>query len=209
MAFEKQSIGSSVLNTPPEPRTDLGGKLKLHLGCGKRYLPDFVHVDRADFPHIDFRCGADSLPMFESESAELIYSSHMLEYFDRTEVRRVLDEWKRVLCPGGVLRLGVPDFEALVEVYIQTKKLDMILGPLYGRMEIAGTGATIYHKTAYDFASLQQLLEECGFRDVRRYDWRETIHNEVDDHSQSYIPHMDKDHGKHVSLNVECKKSSV
>ncbi len=144
--------------------------------------------------------------MFESESAELIYSSHMLEYFDRTEVRRVLDEWKRVLCPGGVLRLGVPDFEALIEVYFQTRKLDMILGPLYGRMEIAGTGATIYHKTAYDFASLQQLLEECGFRDVRRYDWRETIHNAVDDHSQSYIPHMDKDHGKHVSLNVECRK---
>lgn len=163
-------------------------------------------MDRADFPHVDFRCGADSLPMFESGSAEVIYSSHMLEYFDRREILPVLAEWNRLLCPGGLLRLAVPDFEALVGVYLQNKNLESILGPVYGRMEIVGTGTTIYHKTAYDFASLEKLLGQCGFRDVRRYDWRETIHQDIDDHSQAYIPHMDKVRGKLVSLNVECNK---
>jgi predicted SAM-dependent methyltransferase len=209
MASERQSIGSSALGTPAPPRIEPRAKLKLHLGCGKRYLPGFVHIDRADFPHIDFRCGADSLPMIESDGAEIIYASHMLEYFDRIEARRVLEEWRRVLRPGGLLRLAVPDFEALAEVYFQDKKLDTILGPLYGRMEIAAADSVIYHKTAYDFESLRRLLEEAGFRDVRRYDWRETIHRGVDDHSQAYIPHMDKDHGKLVSLNVECVKLST
>ncbi len=181
-------------------------KLKLHLGCGKRCLPGFVHVDLGDFPHIDHRRGVDQLDIFADDAAELIYASHVLEYFDRLEARRLLAEWRRVLCGGGVLRLAVPDFVALAEVYLEYGNLDLILGPLYGRMEMGGTGRMIYHKTVYEFASLKKLLDECGFTDVRRYDWRQTIHRDYDDHSQAYIPHMDKEHGKLISLNVECVK---
>jgi len=46
--------------------------VKLHLGCGKRYIPGFVHVDLADFPHIDYRSDVRSLPMLKDESADLI-----------------------------------------------------------------------------------------------------------------------------------------
>ena len=35
---------------------------------------------------------------------------------------------------------------------------------------------------------------------IRLYDWRDT------EHSQAYIPHMDKENGIFVSLNVECEK---
>ena len=73
--------------------------------------------------------------MFEDEAAELIYSSHVLEYFDRIEALAVLNEWKRVLCPGGTLRVAVPDFQSLAELYSRDCRLDSILGPLYGRME--------------------------------------------------------------------------
>lgn len=180
--------------------------LKLHLGCGKRYLPGFVHIDRADFPHIDYQHTVERLDMFPGEAAELIYASHVLEYFDRQEAKRVLREWNRVLCPGGILRLAVPDFCALVEVYLERGKLDLILGPLYGRVKIQGTDTVIYHRTVYDFESLKKSLEETGFREIRRYDWRQTIHRDVDDHSQAYIPHMEKEHGKLISLNVECTK---
>ena len=167
-------------------------------------MPGFVHVDRADFPHIDYRCGVERLAMLENGAADLVYASHVLEYFDRIEARLVLAEWKRVLCAGGTLRLAVPDFEALAETYFLHRNLALILGPLYGRMETDGT--TIYHKTVYDFESLRELLEEMGFCEVRRYEWRETIHRDVDDHSQAYVPHMDKEHGKLISLNVECRK---
>ena len=43
-------------------------------------------------------------------------------------------------------------------------------------------------------------------KNVIEYDWRETEHSEFDDHSQAYIPHMDKDNGTLISLNVECIK---
>jgi predicted SAM-dependent methyltransferase len=180
--------------------------LKLHLGCGKRHLPGFVHVDLADSPHVDYRHSVDRLEMFPDGSADLIYASHVLEYFDRIEAERVLMEWNRVLRAGGVLRLAVPDFRALAQVYFDSGKLQLILGPLYGRMEIPGNESVIYHRTAYDFEALKELLEHVGFGDVHLYDWRQTIHRNVDDHSQAYVPHMNKESGKLVSLNVECTK---
>ena len=66
--------------------------------------------------------------------------------------------------------------------------------------------AVVCEKTTYDYDALKSLLESAGFRDVRRYDWRATEHAAFDDHSQAYLPHMDKDHGLLVSLNVEATK---
>ena len=75
--------------------------LQLHLGCSKRFIPGFVHIDLADFPHIDYRHDIATLPMFEDGSVDLIYSSHTIEYFDRVEVIAVIEEWCRVLKRGA------------------------------------------------------------------------------------------------------------
>lgn len=182
--------------------------MKLHLGCGKRYIPGFVHVDLNDLSHIDYKCDVRSLPMFADNSADLIYACHVIEYFDRTEVLDVLREWYRVLKQGGALRLAVPDFAALVEVYLKHGDLSLIHGPLYGRMVIYAEGveSVIYHRTVYNFESLKSTLESVGFKNVHRYEWRQTIHKDYDDFSQAYIPHMDKEHGLLISLNVEANK---
>jgi predicted SAM-dependent methyltransferase len=180
--------------------------MKLHLGSGKRFIPGFVHIDLADYPHIDHRHDVRSLPMIDDGTAELVYASHVLEYFDRTEAPGVLAEWKRVLGRGGVLRLAVPDFEALAGIYSRSHDLDLVIGPIFGRWQAPGSGGTIYHRTVYDLASLTSVLESAGFSGVRRYDWRETIHKDYDDYSQSYIPHLDKEHGTLISLNVEATK---
>lgn len=182
--------------------------LKLHLGCGQRQLKGFVHVDINDFDHIDHRHDIKTLPMFEDDSVDEIYSSHSLEYFDREEVKEVLKEWRRVLKQGGILRLAVPDFEALAKVYEQKKDLNLLVGPLYGRWPLKD-GHVLYHKTTYDFKSLKNVLEEAGFSNMKRWDWREVFvgDNEgYDDYSQAYIPHMDKDNGQLTSLNIEGQK---
>ena len=185
--------------------------LCLHLGCGSRYIPGFVQIDLADYPHIDYKRDISDLSIFDSESTDLIYCCHAFEYFDREDARKiVLPEWYRVLKRGGICRLAVPDFEAIVSLYLRNKNLEQrgILGPLYGRMVVNGPGSPklIYHKTVYDFDSLRNLLESAGFKNVRRYDWRETTHRDYDDFSQAYIPHMDKEHGTLISLNVEAEK---
>ena len=182
--------------------------LKLNLGCWHRHIPGWVHIDLCDLPHIDYKSSIDDLSMFGNETVDLIYSSHSLEYFDRKQVGNVLREWARVLKKGGVLRVAVPDFDALLSVYKKTKELSKILGPLYGAMEISTENgvAKLYHKTVYNFDSLSEILVSAGFSNVTRYRWQDTVHKDYDDHSQAYYPHMDKKNGILVSLNIECKK---
>jgi predicted SAM-dependent methyltransferase len=182
--------------------------MKLNLGCWHRYIPGFIHIDLCDMDHIDYKSSIDDLSMFDDSSVSLIYSSHSFEYFNRIKAEAVLQEWKRVLLVGGILRLAVPDFDALLEVYKKTGEIEKILGPLFGQMNIHdGTQEiALYHKTVYNFKSLKNLLETNGFGDVKKYDWRDTIHRDYDDHSQAYYPHMDKENGILISLNIEAVK---
>lgn len=178
--------------------------IKLNLGCWKRnFGPEWLHIDKCNLPHI-YSHDIANLP-FNDNSVDLIYCSHALEYFDRSEAEEVLESWYSKLKEGGTLRLAVPDFDALWELYKIEGNLDLLLGPLYGKMDIDGN--KIYHKTVYDYHSLVMLLRKVGFRDAERYDWREIEpHNIHDDHSQCYYPHMDKENGLLLSLNVQCVK---
>ena len=178
--------------------------IKINIGCGWRnFGDDWIHVDGGDYPHLN----SDDIYLYDYKqgSADLIYASHVIEYFDRNEVIILLKRWGSILKPGGVLRIAVPDFGVMANLYVNKSiQIENILGPLYGKMVMGDE--TIYHKTTYDFDSLKLLLEDLGMNGVRRYNWRKTSHSEFDDHSQAYIPHMDKDNGVLISLNVECVK---
>ena len=181
--------------------------MKLHLGSGKRFLPDYIHVDLSDYEHIDYRQSIDNLDNFKNESINEIYASHVFEYFDLDEARNVLKEWNRVLEKDGILRLAVPNFEALIKVYETTGDLNKILGPLYGKWEV-NDNSYFYHKIVYDQELLTFLLKESGFENIKLWDWREVFkeNKNYDDHSQAYFPHMDKENGIHVSLNIQGQK---
>ncbi len=181
--------------------------MKLHLGCGTRYLEGYVHIDLADYDHIDIKSSVDLLDKIENDSIDEIYASHVLEYFDRTEAEKVLNEWKRTLKKGGLLRLAVPNFEQLINVYKKTEEIEKILGPLFGKWSIEKE-SFIYHKTVYDRKSLTLLLEKIGFEQIELWNWKKVFKNNLDydDHSQAYYPHMDKQNGIHISLNIQCKK---
>ena len=175
---------------------------KLHLGCGKIYIPGFVHVDVVNYDHIDYLTSIDSLDVFGDNACDLIYNCHVLEHFHRNRTEKVLKEWYRVLKPGGILRTSVPDFNACCEAYRIEKDLSLIIGLLMGRQNFLYN----IHYNIFDFNSLRKQLLQAGFRKVYRYDWRETEHADVDDFAQAYYPHMDKKHGRLMSLNIEAIK---
>jgi len=167
--------------------------LKLHLGCGRRdFGPSWDHIDKADYPHIKSK-DVTKLP-YESGTVDLIYACHLIAYFDREEIVPILKEWKRVLVPGGILRIATPDFRTIAKLHLQQNcsNLDQFLGPLYGKMD------GIYHKTTYDFYSLIELFASIGFKNIRKYDRFKTDHARYDDHSAAMID------GKLISLNVQC-----
>lgn len=182
--------------------------MKLHLGCGKRYLPGYKHVDLSVYPHVDWIHPVDYLPMIEDGSVEVIYASHVFEYFSDAEAPAVLAEWYKKLCPRGILRLAVPNFEALVEVYLTYNRIDLISGPIYGYWKVSDA-LTAKHNALYDKVKLSNVLQDAGFTTVRPWNWREVFTGELagfDDYSQAYVPHMDKEKGTLISLNLEGVK---
>ena len=58
------------------------------------------------------------------------------------------------------------------------------------------------------FHILTTILEDAGFENIELWDWREVFSSNLDydDHSQAYYPHMDKENGTHISLNIQCSK---
>jgi predicted SAM-dependent methyltransferase len=179
--------------------------VKLHLGCGTKFIPGYDHIDSTHYRHLTHLADVSCLPMYASGTVDLIYASHVLEHFGRHEYKSVLREWFRVLRPGGALRLAVPDFAAIASLYYQQGLVDGLTG-LVGLVSGGQRDATDYHKMIFDEALLGQALLEVGFRSFHRWDWRLTDHAHIDDYSQAYLPHLDKTNGLLMSLNLEGVK---
>ena len=142
------------------------GKLYLHLGCGAVDHNKFINIDGYPFPHVHYVQSIDRLPQFDDASVDLIYASHCLEHFSYGRTKAVLDEWYRVLKKGAVLRLSVPDFDKLVEIYtIHHHDLDMILPPLMGGQD----NKYNYHLTALNKVNLSRLLQAVRFTEIREW----------------------------------------
>ena len=178
---------------------------RLHLGCGGKFIPGFYHVDIQSYPHVDQICSVDKLAFVADDTVELIYACHVLEHFGRFQIVDVLREWCRVLQSGGVLRLAVPDFAACAAIYYEQGLKDGLSG-LVGLVCGGQRDETDFHQMIFDAPLLSGLLLQAGFSEVRRWDWQTTEHADVDDYSQAHLPHMDKEGGRLMSLNLEAVK---
>ncbi len=109
-------------------------------------------------------------------SADAVYSSHMLEHLDRREAQAFLREARRVLRPGGVLRLAVPDLNRLVAGYLASADADQFVAGTHmgqerpvsvlSRAKLALAGPR-HHLWMYDGRSLAGLLAGAGFTAVQ------------------------------------------
>lgn len=181
---------------------------RLHLGCGRRILPGWTHIDAQPSPnsnHIDVLTTIDDLHMFDDGSVREIYACHVLEHIGRHDIDKVLSEWARVLQTNGVVRISVPDWDAVVAEYTSNGSLDSVLGFVCGGQR----DHFDYHNMMFNFETLERALHRNGFDAVKRYDWWEFLPEGMDDYSRSYLPHMDFEHGRLMSLNVIASKSEA
>lgn len=149
---------------PRLPQND--GKVYLHLGCGAVDHEKFINIDKYPFPHVHFVQSIDRLPQFDDASVDLIYASHCLEHFSYTRTDEVLSEWRRVLRRGAILRLSVPDFDKLVQIYaLHDKDPDVILPQLMGGQN----NKYNFHLTALNIVNLSRLLRAAGFVETREW----------------------------------------
>lgn len=104
--------------------------VRLNLGCGERAHPAWVNIDIAPRSPLviqhDLRKGVPC----DDCSAHAVYLSHVLEHIHYDRAPGFLQECHRVLIPGGVIRVVVPDLEIICRLYLQ--KLDQTLAGIPG-----------------------------------------------------------------------------
>jgi predicted SAM-dependent methyltransferase len=96
----------------------MDGKSLLNLGCGTDSRPEFVNVDIVGGPGIiahDLRLG---IP-FPDSTYDLVYHSTMLSHLRPPDALNLMRECRRVLKPGGVLRVVTEDLEQMCRAYLQ------------------------------------------------------------------------------------------
>ena len=92
----------------------------LNIGCGATYHPEWINLDVASAdPNVLIVDINSGLP-FSSEFATICYSSHVLEHLEKAGAHNLIAECFRVLKHGGVIRLVLPDLEALAREYLHT-----------------------------------------------------------------------------------------
>jgi SAM-dependent methyltransferase len=229
------------------------GHLRLNLGCGLKAHPNWINVDgswnarlarrpllrktlaslgllqaeKAQIPwgrDIFIHDIRKPLP-FPNDSADVVYASHVLEHLYREEGQQLARESFRVLHPGGIIRIVVPDINTIVREYqgerpygelaAREKNLppaDLLNERLLMRWPSPSKRNLIYrvyealedfhsHKWMYDVQSLSSLLSSVGFVDI-----------ESKTYGESAIPHIAEIEDASRILNgggicVEARKS--
>ena len=115
---------------------------------------------------------------FDDGSIDNIYTSHMVEHLTSRKIDLFLKEVKRVLKPGGVIRIAVPDLNLLVDRYISDHNADLFIDSLYmstrsmdgflDRLKYLILGPR-HHQWMYDQNSMINLLSSYGFVNVQSY----------------------------------------
>jgi predicted SAM-dependent methyltransferase len=106
---------------------------------------------------------------FASASADFIFSSHVLEHLTRAQGLALVTEAHRILRPGGIIRVAVPDLDIAIALHATGKTREMLDHYFY-RPE---SGRLAEHRSMYNYALLAELLREAGFATVERREYRQ------------------------------------
>ena len=195
-------------------------ELKLHIGSGPYVLDGWINLDV--FPAQFSTNVLWGLP-FTNGQCRYVFVSHLLEHlFYPTDAASLLDDIHRILAPGGVVRIVVPDIAQCIEAYqnndtgfFQSRIEHWGAGDgqatrLEHFLSYAGAGpdpAWLFeaHKFGYDLETLTRALERAGFKTISSSRFMQSAHPElrVDEHSQvASATH----NGRHYSLFVEAIK---
>jgi predicted SAM-dependent methyltransferase len=143
---------------PTTPRSTLR---LLNLGCGGHFHSDWVNVDIAPHDPRVLQHDLQSRLPFEDSSFAAVYHSHVLEHIPKSQAAAFLNECHRVLAPGGVLRVVVPDLEMITRLYL--KYLDEA---------VAGDEEAAKRHEWMTLELLDQLVREEGGGEMLKY-WQQ------------------------------------
>jgi predicted SAM-dependent methyltransferase len=203
----------------------------INLGCGLSIAPGWINIDNSPNARLSkypllrwllwrFRVLSDvhfrvnwprsieihnlkkRLP-YEDASIDYAYTSHFLEHLALKDARSLMKEVFRVLKPGGVIRIVVPDLAIGARQYLASLNGNSHNGKAAAEflswLQLSKPGVRDPHLWMYDAPSLTAMLSEIGFRNVVVCEYR-----------QGRVPDCDVlDNRPEDSLHLEAEKPAL
>ncbi len=154
--------------------------IMLNLGSHDVRVEGWLNVDIQNFPAVDIACDIRYLDI--RHNADVIRASHVLEHFWPSEIEHVLRNWQDRLKPGALLFIAVPNFDWVVDYYLQHSHNSLVwwesdfdssvMTQIYGSFfALPDNGSAKYarHRALFNERSLRSLLERVGFKEVSRF----------------------------------------
>lgn len=166
MAAEPSAAATSAPDAP-------SGGVRINLGCGARHMAGFINVDFGEnwsgrSPDVVADI-TKTLP-FPNDHAQEIHAYHVLEHILHWEVESVLQEWLRVLKPGGRLVLELPCLDKILAIFQEhmaagrPAPINLTMWGLFG--DPGHKDVHMLHRWCYSKAELTQLLLRVGLTSV-------------------------------------------
>ncbi len=147
--------------------------VKLNIGCGLCYTKEWINIDKA--VPTDIRANVlEGMPI-KDVCCDIIFLSHLLEHFSYNDAQGFLIECNRISKMGAIIRIIVPDLDIFTRKYIEKDKMFYDQpGPHDGFRFKGDTLGDKFmfvvlsegHNYCYDFDSLKNLLQKCGFGNI-------------------------------------------
>lgn len=179
------------------------GKRLLHVGCGDVDAPHYINLDARPLPHVHIvQEDLTDLRNVPDASLDLVYMCHVLEHVGRMKLLQTVQEMARVLKPGGILRISVPDLDKIIHIYQRCgRDLRTVAPALMGGQDYPYN----FHYSVYNAAFLTDLLQRGGFPEVRAWDPSTASYHGFKDWASGTIAHAQGEDP--ISLNLEGVKA--
>lgn len=151
--------------------------IKLNIGCGTDYKKGWINIDNNSDNNIkegrlDLNWDLRNPLPFDNDSVDFIFNEHFFEHLEVEEAKSVIPDLMRVLKPGGVLRIAMPDLEDSIKMYQDKNWRKKAFLKKFG-LEFVKTRAEMInmhfrwwgHKWLYDYEEFKRRLNEVGIRD--------------------------------------------
>jgi predicted SAM-dependent methyltransferase len=144
------------------------GDIRLNLGSGPVKIPDWIGIDGIGMG-ADLSWDLSRGVPFPDDSVRAVFLEHVLEHFSFADGLSVLAECRRVLVPGGIIRVGVPDFGRYIESYAGDRRFveDLRPGRPTALLAVAEVALHHGHRSVWDDETLQRVLTDAGFVEAR------------------------------------------
>ena len=168
-----RKLAGPVARAWPFKRTPPRGAY-LNIGAGPHARPDFFNLDYDYHPGIDLFWDLANPLKIADDHIGGIFSEHCLEHLPFETTQRALADFCRVMMPGAVIRISVPDAELYARAYSEGREMpfgDLERGrdPLWTPMQSVNMAFYGHgHRFLYDFATLRRCLSAAGFVDIRK-----------------------------------------